>query len=254
MADMGLAPKFELFRVVTEPRHYTSAAARITKRGAPAHQEPVMQNIVPEALETYCAAHTTAAEPLLEELAAFTRAHCRHSQMLTGPVEGRLLRMLVLAIGARRILEIGTFTGYSALSMAAGLTDGGELITCEIDAEHARIAQSFFDRSDYGSRIHLRHGAALDTISNLPASESFDLVFIDADKENYISYYEAVLPLLRPGGLLAADNTLWSGKVLAPQEKSDHAIVAFNAHVARDARVEHVLLSVRDGVMLIRKL
>jgi caffeoyl-CoA O-methyltransferase len=251
---MGLALKIELFRVTTDSRHYTSAAAHITKEGTPAHEESAMQNIIPEALETYCAAHTTAPEPLLEELAAFTRTHCRQSQMLTGLVEGRLLRMLVLAIGARRILEIGTFTGYSALSMAAGLTRGGELITCEIDAEHARIAQSFFARSDYGSRIHLRRGAALNTIANLPASELFDFVFIDADKENYISYYEAALPRLRPGGLLAADNTLWSGRVLAPQDKSDHAIVAFNAHVAADPRVEHVLLSVRDGVMLVRKL
>lgn len=212
-----------------------------------------MQNIVPEALEHYCAAHTTAAEPLLDELAAYTRTHCRHPQMLTGPVEGRLLRLLVQAIGARRVFEIGTFTGYSALSMAAGLTGDGELLTCEIDAEHARIAQSFFDRSDYGGRIRLQPGAALDTIAKLPAGERFDFVFIDADKENYVGYYEAVLPRLRAGGLLAADNTLWSGKVLAPRDGTDHAIVAFNAHVARDPRVEHVLLSVRDGVMLIRK-
>lgn len=229
-----------------------------------------MQNIVPEALEHYCAAHTTAPEPLLDELAAYTRAHCRHPQMLTGPVEGRLLRLLVQAIGARRVLEIGTFTGYSALNMAAGLTGDGELLSCEIDAEHARIAQSFFDRSDYGGRIRLQHGAALDTIAKLPVNELFDFAFIDADKENYLNYYEAVLPRLRAGGLLAADNTLWSGRVLDPKFKADdvqgrtsvaedrmsratRAIVAFNAHVARDPRVEHVLLSVRDGVMLVRK-
>jgi len=212
-----------------------------------------MQTIVPEALEQYCAAHTSAAEPLLDEIATYTRAHCRQPQMLTGPVEGRLLRLLVQIIGARRVLEIGTFTGYSALSMAAGLSDEGELITCELDPEHIQIAQSFFDRSPYGRRITLRPGAALDTLQTLPADMTFDFVFVDADKENYVNYYEAVLPCLRAGGLMAADNTLWSGKVLAPRGRSDRAIVAFNKHVAADPRVEQVLLSVRDGVMLIRK-
>jgi len=212
-----------------------------------------MKNIIPEALDEYCAAHTTAAEPLLEELATYTRAHCRQPQMLTGPVEGRFLRLLVQSIGARRVLEVGTFTGYSALNMAAGLSAEGELITCEIDSGHAAIAQSFFDRSPYGERIRLRRGAALETIAALPPGQAFDFAFIDADKENYIGYYEAVLAHLRPGGMLAADNTLWSGKVLAPQEKTDHAIVAFNAHVAADPRIEHVLLSVRDGIMLVRK-
>lgn len=209
--------------------------------------------IVPPAIDAYCLAHTTPADPLLDELAAYTRAHCKHPQMLTGPVEGTFLRMLVQACGARRILELGTYTGYSALSMAAGLPDEGVLTTCEIDAEHAHIARSFFDRSPHGQKINLRPGAALETLAGLSPEACFDFVFIDADKENYRNYYEAVLPRLRSGGLIAADNTLWSGKVLDPKEKSDHAIVAFNTHVARDARVEQVLLSVRDGVMLIRK-
>jgi caffeoyl-CoA O-methyltransferase len=209
--------------------------------------------IIPKALDDYCLAHTTPAAPLLDELAAYTRAHCKLPQMLTGPVEGTFLRMLVRVSGAKRVLEIGTFTGYSALSMAAGLPDDGQLSTCEIDPEHARIAQSFFDRSPHGRKIALMSGPALDTINALPARTTFDFVFIDADKENYVNYYEAVLPRLRPGGLIAADNTLWSGRVLEPKDKSDHAIVAFNAHVARDPRVEHVLLSVRDGVMLVRK-
>ena len=174
-------------------------------------------------------------------------------QMLTGPVEGTLLRMLIQVSGAKRVLEIGTFTGYSALSMAAGLPDDGALITCELDTEHARIAQSFFDRSPHGKKIRLRSGAALDTLHALPAEAQFDFVFIDADKENYVHYYEAVLPKLKPGGLIAADNTLWSGRVLKPKGQSDHAIVAFNAHVARDPRVEQELLSVRDGVLLVRK-
>jgi len=210
--------------------------------------------IVPPPIDAYCLAHTTPAEALLNELAAYTHANCKLPQMLTGPVEGTFLRMLVQATGAKRVLEIGTFTGYSALSMAAGLPDDAELITCELDMEHARIAQSFFARSPHGEKISLQTGAALDSIRIFPMSDLFDFVFIDADKENYVNYYEAILPRLRPGGLVAADNTLWSGKVLDPKEKSDHAIIAFNTHVARDARVEQVLLSVRDGVMLIRKL
>lgn len=212
-----------------------------------------MTPIVPAPLEDYCAAHSTPAEPLLDELAAYTRAHCKHPQMLTGPVEGRLLRMLVQLTGARRVLEIGTYTGYSALSMAAGLPDDGELITCDVDPDTSAIAQSFFDRSPHGRKISLRRARALHTLKSLASDQIFDFVFLDADKENYVAYYEATLPHLRPGGLIAADNTLWSGRVLSPSEKSDHAIVAFNAHVAGDARVEQVLLSVRDGLMLIRR-
>ena len=207
--------------------------------------------IVAPALEDYCRRHTTTPDALLDELAAYTRSHCKLPQMLTGPVEGTFLRLLVQLTGARQVLEIGTFTGYSALSMAAGLPDDGELVTCEIDAEHARIAQSFFDRSPHGRKITIRLAPALETVSALKGE--FDFVFLDADKENYVNYYEAVLPKLRPGGLLVADNVLWSGKVLDPREKTDQAIVAFNDRVARDARVEQVMLSVRDGILLVRK-
>jgi caffeoyl-CoA O-methyltransferase len=209
--------------------------------------------IVPKALEDYCAAHTTSPDPLLDELAAYTRAHCKDPQMLTGPVEGTLLRMLVQLSGARRVLEIGTYTGYSALSMAAGLPDDGELITCDINPETTRIAQSFWARSPHGEKIRQKAGAALDSLRALPSDQAFDFVFLDADKENYANYYEAILPRLQSGGLIVADNTLWSGRVLDPKEKTDHAIVAFNAKVRSDPRIEHVLLSVRDGVMLIRK-
>jgi len=209
--------------------------------------------IVPKALEDYCAAHTTSPDPLLDELAAYTRAHCQDPQMLTGPVEGTLLRMLVQLSGARRVLEIGTYTGYSALSMAAGLPDDGELITCDINPETTKIAQSFWARSPHGGKIRQKPGAALDSLRALPSDQAFDFVFLDADKENYANYYEAILPRLQSGGLVVADNTLWSGRVLDPKEKSDHAIVAFNAKVRSDPRIEHVLLSVRDGVMLIRK-
>ena len=210
--------------------------------------------IIPKPLDDYCVAHTTRPDPLLDELAAYTRAHCQLPQMLTGAVEGTFLRMLVQLSGARRVLEIGTYTGYSALSMAAGLPADGTIISCDIDPETSRIAQSFWARSPDGGKIKQVLGPALETIQALPADMRFDFVFLDADKENYLNYYEAVLPRLKPGGLLAADNTLWSGKVLEPKEKSDHALVAFNTHVCSDSRVEQVLLSVRDGVLLIRKL
>jgi caffeoyl-CoA O-methyltransferase len=228
-------------------RHHNIVAVAATTGGG------ALIRIVSQALDDYCVAHTTRAGALLDELAAYTHAHCKAPQMLTGPVEGALLRMLVQTSAASRVLEIGTFTGYSALSMAAGLQADGLLITCEIDPEHARIAQSFFDRSPHGTRIQLLLGPALESLRGLPADTVFDFAFVDADKENYINYYEAILARLKPGGLIAADNTLWSGRVLDPKEKTDRAIVAFNDHVARDTRVECVLLSVRDGVMLIRK-
>lgn len=212
-----------------------------------------MDAIIPKAFEDYCAAHTTPPTALLQELTAWTHAHAKLPQMLTGHLEGTLLAWLVRLSGARRVLEIGTFTGYSALAMAEVLPADGELVTCDIDPEHARCAQSFFDRSPHGKKIKLRLGPALETLVTMPAAETFDFAFLDADKENYSNYYEAILPRLKPGGLLVADNVLWSGKVLAPKEKTDKAIVAFNERVRADARVEKLMLPVRDGVLLVRK-
>lgn len=212
-----------------------------------------MKAIIPEKIEAYCLRHTTVGDKLLRELEKYTQRHCADPQMLIGPFEGALLVLLVRLCGARRVLEIGTFTGYSALCMAEALPKNGQLITCEIRPKHAEIAQSFFDCSPHGRKIQIRLGPALETLASLPRSTSFDFVFIDADKENYVNYYEAVLPRLRPGGLIAADNVLWSGRVLAPKKKTDRAVVAFNKHVRRDKRVECVMLPVRDGVSLIRK-
>jgi caffeoyl-CoA O-methyltransferase len=174
--------------------------------------------------------------------------------MQVGRVEGGLLKLLVAVSGARRVVEIGTFTGYSALSMAEGLPDDGELITCDINPEAARVAQSFFDRSPHGKKISLRLGDALETLRKLPRDLSIDLAFIDADKERYVDYYEEIVPRLRKNGLIAADNTLWSGSVVDPQTESARAIARYNDHVMADPRVENVLLSVRDGLMLARKL
>lgn len=212
-----------------------------------------MKTIIPKRIEEYCLRHSAPRNKFLRELEKYTQRHCDFPQMLIGPHEGALLAMLVRLTGARHVLEIGTFTGYSALCMAEALPRNGRLITCEINPRHAEIAQSFFDRGPHGRKIKLRLGPALETLSDLPRSTKFDFVFLDADKENYVNYYEAILPRLQAGGLIVADNVLWSGRVLAPKKKTDRAVVAFNKHVRRDARVECVMLPVRDGVSLIRK-
>ena len=202
-------------------------------------------------LEDYAIRHSTPLPPLLEELIATTREKMgNRSLMICGQIEGTLLQMLAVSVGARRILEVGMFTGYSALMMAAALPDEGELITCDIDPDAIALARSFFARSPDGSKIDIREGPALDTLNTLEGP--FDLVFIDADKENYIGYYEAALPMLAPNGVIVVDNVLWMGRVLDPQDDSDRAIVAFNEHVRRDERVWNVMLPLRDGVTLIR--
>lgn len=213
-----------------------------------------MLTLLPEALAEYVHAHTSEQLPLFEELREATYAQLEDPQMQVGRVEGTFLRMLVQLMGARRVLELGTFSGYSALSMAAGLPEDGRITTCDLDPKATSIAQSFFDRSPDGSKIEIRLGPAADTLDNLSREgATFDLAFIDADKESYVAYWDAIVPMLRPGGLVVADNTLWGGAVLEPKTGSDHGIVNFNAHVRADERVEHVLLSVRDGMMLARK-
>lgn len=210
--------------------------------------------LIAQDLSQYIEAHTTAEPALLSELKAETQRDLEDPQMQVGRVEGALLRMLVALSGAKTILEVGTYSGYSALCMAAALPDGGRLITCDLDPVVTACAQRYFDRSPHGGKIELRLGDARETIAELArAGTTLDMVFLDADKEGYVHYWDAVLPMLRPGGLVVADNTLWSGKVLDPQAASDRGIVAFNSHVAQDARVEHVLLCVRDGIMLARK-
>ena len=210
-----------------------------------------MDRIVPDAIDAYAEQHSDEVEPLFDELRAETFASMASPQMQVGRLEGRFLHLLVKLTSARRVLEIGMFTGYSALMMASALPDEGELVTCDIDPAAEAIARRYFDRHPHGKKITIRMGPALDTLAAL--SGPLDLVFIDADKGNYVSYYEAALPLLRPGGLIVADNTLWSGKVVAPQTEVEQAIARFNDHVARDARVDKVLLTVRDGMTLARK-
>ena len=213
-----------------------------------------MKAIVPKPIEQYATAHSTPHSALLDELEAYTLANCARPQMLTGRLAGGLLRMLVKLTDARRILEVGLYTGYSALTMAEAMATDGTIISCEIERESAALARSFFDRSPHGRKIEIRLGPALATLQALPGDALFDLVFLDADKENYCAYYNELLPRLRAGGLLIADNTLWSGNVLKPQGETDRAIVAFNDLVQHDPQVENVLVTVRDGMTLIRKL
>jgi caffeoyl-CoA O-methyltransferase len=209
--------------------------------------------IVPDGIDAYAEAHTTSPEPLLRELAEETKATLDSPQMLTGTVEGRFLQQLVFALQARRVLELGTYSGYSSLSMAAGLAEGGHIDTCEVEPKHAEVAQRYIDRSPYGDRITIHLGPALETIERLGGE--WDFVFIDADKINYANYYEALLPRLKPTGLMALDNTLWSGRVLDDSDdtESTRAIRELNDSIAADDRVIAVQLSVRDGVTLVRR-
>jgi caffeoyl-CoA O-methyltransferase len=209
--------------------------------------------IVPDEIDAYAEAHTTPPPALMAELAEETKATLRSPQMLTGPVEGRLLEQLVFALQARRVLELGTYSGYASLSMAAALPEGGHIDTCEIDEQHAEVARRYIGRSPYGDRITIHLGPALETIDRLGGE--WDFVFIDADKENYLGYYEALLPRLAPTGLMAIDNTLWSGRVLdgADDSAPTRAIRELNDRIAADDRVVAVQLSVRDGVTLVRR-
>jgi len=202
-------------------------------------------DLVHPDIERYAEQHTSPPPPLLEELAEETRATLRVPQMLTGPVEGRFLQFLVWSLRARRVLELGTYSGYSSLSMAGGLPDGGEIHTCELDEEHAAVARRYIERAGLSDRITVHVGPALETVQRLDGP--WDFVFIDADKEGYLDYYEAVLPKLSEHGLIAADNTLRGGRVL-----EGDTVSAFNDRVLNDPRVVSVLLTVRDGVTLIR--
>ena len=212
-----------------------------------------MRLLIDESLDTYCFAHTTAPSEALRELTDFTRANVPFSQMQVGRVEGQLLAILVSLMNAKRVLEVGTYTGYSALAMAEALPDGALVVTCDIDPVNTAVAQRAFDASPHGKKVQLVIGDARNTIAEMPNEPTFDFVFIDADKGGYIDYYELALARLRDGGVIAADNTLWSGAVVDPKTPDDFAIVKFNAHVANDPRVTNVLLPVRDGIMLIRK-
>jgi caffeoyl-CoA O-methyltransferase len=188
----------------------------------------------------------------LDELRARTYESVPSPHMVVDRVEGALLGMLAGVLGARRAIEIGTFTGYSALCIAEALPASGTLLTCEHDPDVVAMARTFFARSPHGSKIEIALGDALETVRALDATP-FDFAFVDADKARYVEYYEELLGRVRAGGLLVFDNVLWSGEVLAPESADARGIAALNDLVQRDARVDNVLLTVRDGVLLVRK-
>ena len=203
-------------------------------------------DFIDEKIEQYAFDHTSEEGELLRRLEKETYEKLEIPQMTTGRIEARLLKLLARLVGAQRILEIGTFAGYSALSMAEALPEDGTLVTCDEDPVAIAFAKKYFSESRHGKKIKQMEGPALESIKKLTGS--FDMAFIDADKINYSNYYEAILPMIRPGGLIAVDNVLWSGRVLDPQDESDRAIHQFNERVVKDQRVESVLLTVRDGL------
>lgn len=211
--------------------------------------------LTPE-LHSYLLDVGTPCDALLHELASRTR-HLVPDQahMMIAPEEGALLTFLARLVSARTAVEVGTFTGYSSICLARGLTADGRLITCDVSVEWTAVAREFWERAGVADRVDLRLGPALQTLRHLPQQEFLDLAFIDGDKPGYIDYWEAIVPRLRPGGLLIVDNTLFNGEVLdsAPGPKPA-AIRAFNVHAAADRRVELVMLPVADGLTLARKL
>ncbi len=212
-----------------------------------------MTEIVNSKAEKYAALFSSPIDELLQEIEKFTLQNHPHAIMLSGPVQGKLLELISCMIRPKKILEIGTFTGYSALCLAKGLTPDGELHTIEIRKEDAEISRNYFSKSLQAKQIILHEGDALDIIPEL--KDTWDLIFIDADKVNYINYYELTLPCLNKGGFMLADNVLFHGEVLKESitGKNAKAIHAFNKHVAGDERVQRVMVTVRDGLMLIQK-
>jgi caffeoyl-CoA O-methyltransferase len=212
-----------------------------------------MLTLTKPGIDDYAESKSEPTSALLNKLVSETQATMDSPQMLTGRLEGRFLKMMVQISGARSVLEIGMFTGYSALSMAEGLPAGGKVTTLDIDAKCIQFAKRYFEKSEYGNKIEVIEGPALESLKSL--SGPFDLVFIDADKPNYLNYYEAVLPKLKQGGVILVDNVLWSGNVLEPDraDENSKAIIEFNNKIAVDERVDRVLLTIRDGVFMLRK-
>ncbi|MGI9625539.1 MAG: O-methyltransferase [Longimicrobiales bacterium] len=209
-----------------------------------------------DALYEYMAAHRSPDDPVVRELRDETADLGRSSVMQIAPDQATFLRILVGAIGARRAIEVGTFTGYSALAIAQGLGPDGKLLCMDVSEEWTKIARRYWDKAGVGERIELRLGPAADTLRSLPMDPVYDFAFVDADKKGYPVYWEELVRRLRPGGLLAIDNVLWEGEVVDPQKQGEdvQAIRQFNDQVLADDRVETVMLSVADGLTLARKL
>jgi caffeoyl-CoA O-methyltransferase len=211
-----------------------------------------MKSLISVDIEAYAQAHSMAESEICHALREETIRRMEFPQMVVGPLEGAFLKMMTQVIQARRVLEIGMFTGYSALCFAEALSPEGTVITCEIDEESASLARRYFARAPHGKKIEIRMGPALDTMRSLTGP--FDVIFIDADKTNYVNYYRRALDLIAPTGVILIDNVLWDGDVLKqpPPDERTAAIQELNRVVASDPRVTAVLLTLRDGVLMIR--
>ncbi len=208
-----------------------------------------------EPLYEYLVAHGQNDDPVLVALATETAALGPIAMMQIAPEQGTLMSLLVRAIGATSAVEIGTFTGYSALCVARGLGANGRLLCCDVSEEWTAIARRYWQQAGVADRIELRIAPAIETLAALPAARTFDFAFVDADKVSYRAYYDALLPRLRPNGLLVFDNVLWMGQVLDNQSPSEdtRALQALNDHLATDTRVQAVMISVSDGLTIVRK-
>ena len=209
-------------------------------------------DMVAKKAEQYAMSHTSPMSALLEEIEGFTLTKTTHPSMLTGRVEGRFLQLAVQMSRAQNIVEVGTFTGYSALAMAEVLPTEGKILTIEHNPDHAKIAQGFFNRSPHGEKITIGRGEALEILKSLPDVKT-DLVFIDADKRNYSAYYRESMRILRIGGIILADNVLWYGRIFAPEDDDGKAVADFNEMVQADDRAEKLFVTIRDGIYFIRK-
>lgn len=212
-----------------------------------------MKTLVAPEIEAYAQAHSMPESDVARALREDTQRTMEYAQMLVGPLEGAFLKMMAQVVGATRVLEIGMFTGYSALCFAEALPGNGRVITCEIDEASAVLGRKHFANSPHGKKIEIRLGPALETMREL--SGPFDVIFIDADKVNYLNYYRRALDLLSPTGVILIDNVLWDGDVLKqpPPDEKTAAIQELNRTIAADARVTAVLVTIRDGVLVIRK-
>jgi len=209
-------------------------------------------HLISAEIEKYCIEHSRSEADIYERLTEETYRSEKLPQMLSGPLVGNFLQLMVRQKKAQSILEIGTFTGYSALKLAEAQENGGSLITCEINPHAIQFSQKYFDQAAWGNRINIKQGPALESINNL--LPTFDLIFIDADKINYLNYYKRSLELLVSGGIIILDNSLWGGAVLDPKSDNDRAIAQTNDFIQKDSRVINQLIPLRDGLMVVEVL
>ena len=208
-----------------------------------------METIMPEYLLDYCRGHSKENSSMVMELEKYTFENEDVPQMISGQLVGGFLQSVILMTRAKRVLEVGMFTGFSALKMAEVLPDSGEIHTCELMDKHVKTAQSFFDRSNHGSKITIHSGPALQALEQMQ-SGSFDMAFIDADKINYLDYYQRCFTLIRRGGIIILDNMLWGGDVLDPKDDEARSIRKTGDFIQSDKRIYNILLPIRDGIML----